>query len=197
MQTFLTSTDPDPQTAIVQTFEMLDQQRLGKQRVEAYQILLSYEEQTKKQPLKYQGWNGLPAVRMWAGHLPALCVYGIINCMVWRRHGHSDSLLAEFQKRRRVYLANDPDAVQWPWWFGHCSMVRTHQTKLYHKNSPKWVDYHQRTAPKHHVMKLPYLWPDPFDEDIFRISKAESKRSDWEIPSSWAYDVKSRIVVPR
>lgn len=73
----------------------------------------------------------------------------------------------------------------WPWW---PAFVRCHQTKLYHKGSPKWVE--SQRAP---VMRLPYLWPD----EVFRISTAESKRSDWEIPSSWSWDPSTRIVVPR
>lgn len=192
MQTFLTSSDADPQAAIVATFDMLDQARLGKQRVEAYQILLAHEEHTKRNPTKYIHWMSSPAVHMWAGHLPALAVYGAINCLRWRRLGHADTLLGQFSSRRRIYLANDPNAVVWPWWFGHPAMVRTHQTKLYHKGSALWVA--DQKAP---VMNLPYLWPDPHEVDTFRIAKAEQKRGDWEIPSSWSYDVATRIVVPR
>lgn len=184
---------------------MLDQARLGKQRVEAYQIVLAYEEATKRNPAKYSGWLNLPAVRMWDGYLPALYVYGILNCMVWRKAGHEDSLLEQFQLRRRIWLStqnNGGDSAsaqpRRPWWFGHPAMVRTHQTKLYHKNSAAWVEQHKTATAKHEPMKLPYLWPDPNDEGTFRISVAEQKRSaDWEIPTAWSYDHKTRVIVPR
>lgn len=202
MQTFITSTADDPQRAIVETFDMLDQSRLGKQRVEAYQILLAFEEHTKKSPTKYTHWLSSPAVRMWEGHLPALTVYGAINCMRWRKLGHDDTLLGQFQLRRRVYLANDPDAVVWPWWFGHPAMVRTHQAKLYYKMSPRWVEaYSEGNIGKSMAglppMKLPYLWPDPHEDGLFRISNSELKNGDWEIPSSWSFDQATRVVIPR
>lgn len=55
MQTFLTSSDADPQAAIVATFDMLDQARLGKQRVEAYQILLAHEATSRT--CRYTAWT--------------------------------------------------------------------------------------------------------------------------------------------
>jgi hypothetical protein len=183
MQTFLTSTHENPLRAAQDTFAMLDRARLGKQRVEAAQLLNGQ-------------WPNHPASKMWRGHEHALTAYAIICCKSWIQRGHDDSLLAQFQQHRKRLIADDIPLV-WPWWYGYPAMVRTHQTKLYHKNSPRWVNYHIETAPRHLVMRLPYIWPHPDDEGLFTVSVAEAKRGDWEIPSSWSFDPKSRVVIPR
>lgn len=183
MQTFVTSTNTDDRVASVLTFKMLDNARLGKQRVEVKQLLAGQ-------------FPNHPASRMWHEHEHALVAYGILCCKVWIKRGHADSLLEEFQTRRTM-LIDDGFPLVWPWWFGHPAMVRTHQTKLYYKNSPRWVEHHQQSAPRHRPMQLPYLWPHPTEESLFQLSKAEIKRGDWEIPSSWSYDHKTGVVIPR
>ena len=55
MQTFM------PYEDFRKTFECLDYRRLGKQRIEAFQILRCLEGLTS-------GWKNHPAVKMWRGH---------------------------------------------------------------------------------------------------------------------------------
>jgi hypothetical protein len=180
MQTFLTSANSDPVEACRETFNMLDNARLGKQRLEAVQII------------KNQFPNH-PATKMWQGHKHALALYASFACIHWRERGKQDTLLPILDGAMRS--ARSP--LVWPWWFGHPAFVRAHQTKLYWKGSPKWVAHLNEMAPRHQVMRMPYLWPDIEDEGVFRVSVAEAKRADWEIPSSWAYDHKTRVVIPR
>jgi len=125
-----------------------------------------------------------------------LTAYGILCCKHWVRRGHDDAVLPQLQSLRRDLIELD-DPLVWPWWFGHPAMVRTHQSKLYHKGSPRWVERTEATNNVRNAMRLPYLWPDVNEEDVFRISVAEAKRGDWEIPTSWSYDVKTRMVIPR
>ena len=61
MQTFL------PYADFVKTAKCLDYRRLGKQRVEAFQILNILEGKTTK-----AGWKHHPAVLMWEGYENAL-----------------------------------------------------------------------------------------------------------------------------
>ena len=61
MQTFL------PYPDIEKSLECLDRLRLGKQRVEAYQILNILLNRTKTKE-----WRNHPAVKMWEGHTNAL-----------------------------------------------------------------------------------------------------------------------------
>lgn len=183
MQTFITSTNSNQLKACAETFNMLDSPRLGKQRVEVKQLLAGQ-------------FPNHPASKMWREHEHALVAYGIICCKAWIKRGHADSLIGEFRDRRTMLL-DDGFPLVWPWWFGHPGMVRTHQTKLFYKGSPKWVQQHAESAPRHRPMQLPYLWPHPTEEGLFQLSKAEVKRGDWEIPSSWSFDHKTGVVIPR
>jgi hypothetical protein len=70
MQTFL------PYSSFERSAEVLDYRRLGKQRVEAYQILCALSDS------KY-GWQNHPAIRMWRGYDAALIAYYSAVCREW------------------------------------------------------------------------------------------------------------------
>ena len=74
MQTFLPYSDYDQSAAV------LDYRRLGKQRVEAKQIMFALSDPN-------YGWQNHPAVRMWRGHEYQLAQYGIAICYEWRKRG--------------------------------------------------------------------------------------------------------------
>ena len=67
MQTFL------PYPNLSKSLKTLDRQRLGKQRVEAFQILNILLERTDR-----KGWKNHPAVKMWSGYENALKLYLIL-----------------------------------------------------------------------------------------------------------------------
>jgi hypothetical protein len=81
MQTFLPYADFQASSAV------LDDRRLGKQRVETFQILraLTWPD---------YAWKNHPAVRMWRGFVPALVRYGVTTCEEWTRRGHADTVRA-------------------------------------------------------------------------------------------------------
>ncbi|HEY9473227.1 MAG TPA: MSMEG_6728 family protein, partial [Mycobacteriales bacterium] len=64
MQTFL------PYPGFTDCAGVLDQRRLGKQRVEALQVLRGLT-------VPDYGWRHHPAVKMWAGYEEALVRYGL------------------------------------------------------------------------------------------------------------------------
>ena len=64
MQTFL------PYKSFKESFKTLDYRRLGKQRVEAHQILNVLLERTDT-----KGWRNHPITKMWAGYEDALKMY--------------------------------------------------------------------------------------------------------------------------
>jgi hypothetical protein len=76
MQTFL------PYPDLKKSFEVLDYRRLGKQRVEAMQILNILLSDKKS-----GGWVNHPAVKMWRGYEDALCVY--MNMCIYRNKQYS------------------------------------------------------------------------------------------------------------
>src|SRR5690348_5136966 len=81
MQTFL------PYADFTESARVLDRRRLGKQRVEAVQVLRGLT-------VPDYGWRRHPAVRMWTGYEEALVRYGLEVCRVWRDLGHQDSCAA-------------------------------------------------------------------------------------------------------
>jgi hypothetical protein len=78
MQTFL------PYPDFVACAHVLDSRRLGKQRVEALQILRALL-------VPEYGWRHHPTVLMWKGYPEALGRYGLEVCREWRARGFADT----------------------------------------------------------------------------------------------------------
>ena len=133
MQTFL------PYPDFWRSVEVLDNKRLGKQRVEAIQILRALTTGS--------GWKHHPAVLMWKGFVPALAEYGITCCLEWRQRGFQDSTQSLFYP----YLVASPVAL--PPWFGNDRFHLSHQSNLLRKDPAHYG--HHFTCPD----DLPYVWP--------------------------------------
>jgi hypothetical protein len=81
-----------PYHSFRESAEILDRARLGKQRLEVYQILRTLFGLT-------HGWKNHPCTKMWKGYENALCLYGIACCEEWSRRGYKDNtgpLIREF-----------------------------------------------------------------------------------------------------
>lgn len=129
MQTFL------PYRSFEKTARCLDYRRLGKQRVEAYQILLVLEG-------KSTGWKNHPAVLMWKGWIPELRYY--MNCMIaeWIRRGYKNTMKPiPYQSSRR------------PWWLTS-KVMRSYRSNLLRKD-PAYYGKFKWKVPNN----LPYAWP--------------------------------------
>lgn len=134
MQTFL----PYPDFAASAT--VLDRLRLGKQRVETWQLLRAL--------CSGGAWMNHPAARMWRGHAPALAVYGMTICDEWIRRGYKDTMYDRFAP----YLTGDPEP---PTWLGDPDFHAAHRSNLIRKAPdhyrPLWPDQPD---------DLPYVWPN-------------------------------------
>lgn len=124
MQTFL------PYPSFYQSAWALDQKRLGKQRVEAKQILMIITGDTKhwKRP---NAWCHHPAVLMWVGYEYALRQYGEMICRVWIERGCKDRLLDYFTRKIPMF------EVPMPPWLGNPKLHKSHQSNLIAKY-PDW-----------------------------------------------------------
>lgn len=138
MQTFL------PHASFQKSARALDRQRLGKQRVEVYQLLRAINGETK-------GWRNHPAARMWHGYEKALAVYGTTVCAEWKARGYKDSMQLRIGKY--FYLFKD-SAVGNPPWIGNPEFHLSHQSNLIRK------------FPEHYGPLFPgvpddlsYVWP--------------------------------------
>lgn len=140
MQTFL----PLPNFAA--SAAALDRQRLGKQRVEALQILRTLQG-------KSSGWMNHPAVIMWRGYEMALAAYGMATCVEWRARGYVDNCMDEFLASRKVL------GPPMPPWLGDEAFHRSHQSNLVRK-----LPAHYRPLFPDVPDDLPYVWPVSKDD---------------------------------
>jgi len=138
MQTFLTHYSNDTKQAFQQSARDLDRARLGKQRVEAYQILRTLLGEGK-------GWVNHPATKMWRGHETLLGLYHDIMIDEWVSRGYNNTMLKRHSEN-----------VSWPAapdWFTP-ELVLSHQSNLVRKMpehyQPLWPDV---------TGDLPYIWP--------------------------------------
>lgn len=152
MQTFL----PYPDFAA--TAAVLDDRRLGKQRVEALQVLRAVTRST-------YGWKHHPAVRMWMGYPEAVAAYGLAVCDEWVRRGWADTCAATIRNdlaeaglpppRGQAELARVGNL---PGWLGDPRLHRSHQAALVRKNPT----HYQPLFPDAD-RELPYFWPTTTD----------------------------------
>lgn len=130
MQTFL------PYPDMLQSLRCLDYRRLGKQRVEAKQILDAIYFGTR--------WSHHPATRMWRGYETALKSYHNLAILCWIERGYKNTM--------PLYVIQH-EAIPLPPWFGSPDFHRAHQSNLKRKNS---AYYHFFDVPS----DLEYIWPE-------------------------------------
>lgn len=124
--------------------QVLDRQRLGKQRVEGLQVI-------KALTIPNYGWRHHPAVKMWQGHVDALALYTAHMCIEWMRRGYADSVLPQLQP----FL----DGIQnptMPLWLSRIDVMRSHRSNLIRK----MPEVYQQVWPDV-PDNLPYVWPTP------------------------------------
>jgi len=146
MQTFL------PYPNFEQCAQVLDNKRLGKQRVEVLQILRTLTGQS-------QGWQNHPAVKMWRGYEWALAEYGSEICVEWSRRGFQDTCYDKIMEIQDGHT--DSFTSQPPPWLGDIAFHASHRACLLGKD-PEWYSrwgWHKEPAMKGEDGKWPYVWP--------------------------------------
>ena len=133
MQTFLPYADFERCAAA------LDSRRLGKQRVEAWQILRVLRGQSR-------GWRNHPAVLMWRGYEDALGQYLNAMSAEWERRGYANMM-------PRYPLPEVGETVM-PTWLGDEALHASHRSNLLRKDPGFYGRYGWVEAPD-----LPYVWP--------------------------------------
>ena len=145
MQTFL------PYRDFRRTAAVLDDRRLGKQRVETLQILRALTWET-------YGWKHHPAVRMWGGFVPGLVCYGVTITDEWLRRGRGDTVrpqLLEFLEGADPASQGELGAAGLlPPWLGRRDFHRAHQSSLVRKDPEHYRRFFPRVPDD-----LPYVWP--------------------------------------
>jgi hypothetical protein len=137
MNTFL------PYKSFIKSAQCLDYKRLGKQRVEAWQIYLAL---TKKN----YGWKNHPIVKMWKGYEFALLYYGMFMCLEWFKRGYEDNLFIKFLQERnkltkRKYIN--------PKWLGNKKFHSAMKSNLLRKDKKYYSKFGWKEKDN-----LPYYW---------------------------------------
>ncbi len=134
MQTFL------PYDDFKKSAEALDYRRLGKQRVEAMQIINAITG------ISSRGWVNHPCSVMWRNNVPALMHYCNVMIEEWKKRGYNNTM--------KLYEVEGPD-VELPDWFGHEDFHASHRANLLRKELEYYKDHGWKEDPSE-----PYLWQD-------------------------------------
>lgn len=141
MQTFL------PYPSFADSARVLDAPRLGKQRVEAFQLL-------RAQTIPGYGWRNHPAAKMWHGFVPALVSYGLAMTDEWRAAGRADSVREKLLAFAPDVDGVDQDELDMPPWLGDEAFHLSHRSNLLRKD-PAFYRPLFGDIPD----DLPYVWP--------------------------------------
>jgi hypothetical protein len=133
MQTFL------PYASFEDTVQVLDYKRLGKQRVETFQILNVLLDRTKS-----KGWRNHPAKIMWEGFEEALKLYQNITITEWISRGYKNNMKLESIDHKTLIM---------PPWLGNEEFHKSHRSNLLRKDFEYYSQYFNDP------IDLPYIWP--------------------------------------
>jgi hypothetical protein len=133
VQTFL------PYNDFLHSVKVLDYKRLGKQRVETFQVLNILLDRT---PTK--GWRNHPVTRMWTGYEEALKLYQNFTIEEWIKRGYKNTMQLEKIDMRNIKL---------PPWFGDEQLHRSHRSNLLRKDYEYYSQYFDEPS------DLEYYWP--------------------------------------
>jgi hypothetical protein len=158
MQTFLPYEDFNLSAAV------LDDKRLGKQRVEVIQILNALLDEDST------GWKNHPAVKMWEGYETGLAYYGDCICREWQNRGFQDTCrdkitdiirtnektIKQILTFGKIAASNSSSALELalPDFLGNEEFHASHRSNLLRKD-PDWYGMFGWTEPD----SLEYYWP--------------------------------------
>ena len=139
MQTFL------PYPNFRESAACLDYKRLGKQRVEAKQILTILLGQAKPNKKGNIAWSNHPAVKMWKDHEETLKLYFNVISEEWIKRNYRHNM---------GFYSIDRKNINYPPWIGVDRFHSAHRSNLLRKDFEFYRKYGW-TEPT----DLPYIWP--------------------------------------
>lgn len=152
---------------------LLDYRRLGKQRVEAYQIIKALEEGTSS-------WLNHPACRMWKDHVEPLKLYYNYMVREWETRGYTNNMpLYDLQEDEFRFVKSHFDGLKtiidvpedavpektFPWWFGWEPFLSSHRASLVRK-SPDFYGPLFLKPDIEPYLACGYIWPDTLPPNV-------------------------------
>ena len=140
MQIFL------PYPDFTKSLRTLDNKRLGKQRVETYQIISAITRRPKLDGTPYKGWLNHPCTIMWKNYVPALQDYLNISITEWILRGFNNTMKFEQIENKKIVL---------PPFIGNERFHSSHRANLLKKEPEFYNKYGWTENPSD-----PYVWMD-------------------------------------
>ena len=133
-----------PYSDFRQSARVLDNKRLLKQRVEAYQIIKAIETRYSDHP---SCWIRHPAAKQWIGYVPALKLY--CNEMI------DETIRRGFNNHMEKYVLPLNEPIVKPWWIGYAPIHAAHQASLLRKHPDHYKQYFRVPS---EYMDYAYIW---------------------------------------
>lgn len=141
MQTFL------PFPNFTASALVLDSKRLGKQRVEAMQILKALDGSS--------GWSNHPATKMWIGYRLALMLYHDVCIREWVRRGYHNTMTTLVFRNAEDEVPPHVRNVPMPPWLGREDVHASHRANLLRKDPEHYGNLGWTETPIEG-----YVWPN-------------------------------------
>lgn len=140
MQIFL------PYPDMKKSLQTLDNKRLGKQRVETYQIISAITRRPKLDGTPYKGWLNHPCTVMWKNYVLALKLYMNYSITEWVERGFKNTMELENISDEKIVI---------PPFIGNERFHSSHRANLLKKEPDFYSKYNWTENPED-----PYVWLD-------------------------------------
>lgn len=154
MQTFL------PYADFARCAAVLDNPRLGKQRVETLQVMqvllgLRWDNAAGViHPFTPKGWRNHPVVLMWQRYEAGLAAYQDAVCDEWTARGFVDTCKAKTRGLLATAQRSGHESAASPLWLGDAALHRSHQSNLIRKDAAVYAPLFPGVPDD-----MPYVWP--------------------------------------
>lgn len=162
MQTFLSSTESFKRIA-----QELDNKRLNKQVLEAWQLMLTLTELNPAgEHRDPKGWRNHPAANMWRGHENGLALYATVMCDEWLARGYKSTMIPKIQATltRAFELGRAKPELTFPDWLEdkdkYEQIASTHRVALLRKDYEWYSQFGWAEDTGTRPPYYQYLWPD-------------------------------------
>ena len=161
MQTFVPEI-----TSFSSIAQVLDRQRLNKQALEGWQILMTLLELDPEGNHRVpKGWVNHPAVKMWRGHEMALYLYIEEMVAEWKRRGYKSTIgdKAKATIMQALHLGLITEVATNPSWLSNQSQFKeiasSHRVALLNKNYEWYSQFDWPEDRGYRPETYDYVWP--------------------------------------
>jgi hypothetical protein len=148
--------DSDPKICA----KLLDNRRLNKAKLEAFQIINVLEKKRK-------GYSNHPIILMWADNINGLKYF--YNCHIdeWVSRGKNNNMV-------KFDLSNEDYSL--PWWFSNRQIHLSHMASLMRKDEKFYTPLFSKEEGIDEYLKYGYIWTGGLEESVINKMKNNVKQ---------------------